>query len=225
MPGTAARLRASDPESSRDSSRAESRRTAQSRSAACSPLGALSDQALLEGIRRASEAHFAELYERYFQRIYGFVYARIRNHADAEEIVQETFTAVFRSFDSYRGQSSLLSWIYGIAKNTVNNALRRARIQDERQETAAPELLRPQPSLATCTPEEQLDLRRYTDAIKEKLDSVATWQTEIFVMRHLQNLSIREISERTERSSDAVRSSLYRVKRLLVDSADPGAAY
>jgi hypothetical protein len=62
------------------------------------PLGELSDQELLDGIRLQSEIHFAELYNRYFQRIYNFVYARMRNHAETEEVVQETFLAVFRSF-------------------------------------------------------------------------------------------------------------------------------
>jgi len=70
-----------------------------------------SDQELLEGIRRSSEADFNLLYDRYFQRVFGFVYSRLRNRADTEEVVQETFTAVFYSIDAYRGQSSLLSWI------------------------------------------------------------------------------------------------------------------
>ena len=183
-------------------------------------LHALTDHDLLDGIRRASEPHFNELYRRYFDRIYNFVYARIRNHADAEEIVQETFTVVFRSFDAYRGQSSLLSWIYGIAKNTVNNTLRKAKNQEARRESVDPEVFKPRASFSTFTPEDQLNLRRYADAINDQLKSVSSWQSEIFVMRHLENLSISEISARTDRSSDAVRSSLYRLKRLLFEAAD-----
>ena len=187
------------------------------------PYAHCADDELLEAIREGSEAHFTELYERYFQRIYSFVFGRIHNHADADEIAQETFTAVYRSLKSYRGQSSLLSWIYGIAKNTANNALRRSKTEGERLQAADPEVLRPRANLSTGTPEEQLDLQRCALAMRESLSSVAPWQTEIFVMRHIENLSISEISLRTERSSDAVRSSLYRVKRLLVECADlPG---
>jgi len=183
-------------------------------------LSELSDQELLEGIRRSSESHFSELYHRYFQRIYSFVYTRMRNHADAEEVVQETFTAAFRSFDSYRGQSSLLSWVYGIAKNTVNNHLRRAKSQGQGLERAETEQLLPSDSLSSCTPEEHLGMRRYVEAIQRELGQVAEWQSEVFMMRHLENLSIAEISERTERSSDSIRSSLYRVKRLLIETAE-----
>jgi RNA polymerase sigma-70 factor (ECF subfamily) len=181
-------------------------------------LSEMSDQELLEGIRAESELHFAELYSRYFQRIYNFVYGRMRNHAETEEVVQETFIAVFRSFGNYRGQSSLLSWIYGIAKNTANNNLRRAKSQHERIEMADDEDLIPHQSIDLAMPDEQLDLRRFREQLSERLESVASWQAEIFEMRHFENLSIPEISKRTSRSSDAVRSSLYRVKRLFFDA-------
>ncbi|MCG8587708.1 MAG: RNA polymerase sigma factor [Proteobacteria bacterium] len=175
---------------------------------------------LIEAIRAGSEAHFNELYDCYFQRIYNFVHARVRNHADTEEIVQETFTAVYRSLESYRGQSALLSWIYGIAKNTVNNHLRRSKAQELRLEKAEPELMHPAQSFAACTPEERLALYRYAEAINQRLASVSSWQAEVFLLRHVEDLPIQEISRRTQRSSDAIRSSLYRVKRLLVEAAD-----
>jgi RNA polymerase sigma-70 factor (ECF subfamily) len=195
--------------------------TRQSSSTPNASAQGLSDQELLDGLRQSSEIHFNELYSRYFQRIYNFAYGRVRNHADVEEIVQETFTAVFRSVESYRGQSSLLSWIYGIAKNTINNHLRRNKVLEQKKERVEAELARPDSALVSDTPEDQLNLHRYTDEIRARLESVAPWQAEIFVMRHVENLSIGEISERTDRSSDAIRSSLYRVKRLLIEAVDP----
>jgi RNA polymerase sigma-70 factor (ECF subfamily) len=177
---------------------------------------------LVVGVREGSEGHFNELYQRYFQRVYNFTFLRVRNHADTEEIVQETFTAVFRSMDAFRGQSSLLSWIYGIAKNTVNNHIRRAKMREVWMDKAEPELLRPSASIDSCSPEEHLSLRRYAAAINARLGSVADWQAEVFVLRHVENLSIQEISRRTARSSDAVRSSLYRMKRLLVEASQGG---
>ncbi len=188
-------------------------------------VSTLSDQELLEGLRDQSERHFAELYDRYFQRIYNFVYARIRNHVECEEIVQETFIAVFRSFENYRAQSSLLSWIYGIAKNTTNNALRRARTQNERIDLVEESELAPASSLGVHSPDQLLDLHRFGDELSERLEQVADWQAEIFAMRHLENLSIPEISKRTNRSSDAVRSSLYRVKRIFFEAAHPGGTF
>lgn len=188
------------------------------------PAAPRSDAQLVEGIRQARQADFAILYERYFPRIYRFAFARLRNHADTEEVVQETFAAVFRSIDAYREQSSLLSWIYGIAKNTVNNYIRRARAHEQRVERAETELVRSAHSLDACTPEEHLSLRRYEAAIQERLASVAEWHQEVFVLRHVDNLPIGEIAKRVSRSNDAVRSSLYRIKRLLIEAVDPDLA-
>ena len=188
-------------------------------------LKELSDQQLLEGLRSGSEMHFNQLYDRYFQRIYAFVHSRIRNHADAEEIVQETFVTVFRSIENYRGQASLLSWVFGIAKNLANNSIRKNKTHEMKLGEAPRETLGPRPSLTSGTPEENLHLRRFTEALRGQLGEIAEWQADIFAMRHFENLSIPEIARRTQRTSDAIRSSLYRVKRMVIEAADlgPGA--
>jgi RNA polymerase sigma-70 factor (ECF subfamily) len=182
------------------------------------------DRELIEGIRCSNEADFNLLYERYFPRVYSFAYLRLRNRADTEEVVQDVFTAVFRSIDAYQGQSSLLAWIYGIAKNTVNNHIRRAKAQEQRIERAEAGLLRSSHSISSCTPEEHLSLHRCEEAIQERLALLADWHTEVFVLRHFEDLPIDEIAQRVSRSNDAVRSSLYRVKKMLLESVNPGVA-
>jgi len=182
-----------------------------------------SDQELVDRIGRADQVAFNLLYDRYFPRVYSFVHLRMRNRADAEEVVQEVFTAVFRSIGAYGGKSSLVGWIYGIAKNTMNNHIRRAKAHEQRIERAEPDLLRSSWSLDTSTPEDHLTLRRSEEAIRERLESMADWHAEVFVMRHFDNLSIEEIAVKVSRSNDAVRSSLYRMKKMLVDAVGAGA--
>lgn len=179
-----------------------------------------SDEELLAGIRAGREDCFTALYERYFPRVYAFTSRRLRNRSDAEEVVQEVFTAVFRSVAAFRGDSQLLTWIFGIARNTINGHVRRARAQEERLAALDGEEVHPADTLASCTPEEQLALQRCAGIIQEQLGSVAGWQLDVFRLRHEEDLSIREIARRTQRSGDAVRSSLYRVKRLLVEAVE-----
>jgi RNA polymerase sigma-70 factor (ECF subfamily) len=181
----------------------------------------LSDEALLEGVRSGSEPHFNALYARYFARIYGFVGSRVANRADAEELTQEIFTAVFRSAGGFGERASPLSWIYGIARNTLFNHVRRRqqeRAREERLGRAAPP-----PALEwSYTPEEQVRQDRLGDELQRRLASLAPWQRDVFRLRHVEDLPIEEISRRTTRSEDAVRSGLYRAKRLLFDAADLG---
>jgi len=198
--------------------------TLENRSVSEVPSTALSDEVLFEQIRDGSEPHFNLIYDRYFQRIYNFIYLRVRNHADTEELTQETFTAVFQSIAGYSGRSTPLGWIYGIAKNTVHSHLRRLRTQRERMERAGLEALTATSSAWSFTPEDQLAMRRYARAIDARLRSVSDWQAEVFFLRHVEDLPIREISRRTMRSSDAIRSGLYRVKRLLVEAGELDSA-
>jgi RNA polymerase sigma-70 factor (ECF subfamily) len=181
-----------------------------------------SDAELVAGIRRSNEGDFTLLYERYYQRVYNFSYLRLRNHADTEEVVQETFTAVFRSIDAFQEKSSVISWIYGIAKNTVNNSIRRAIAREQRVERAESQMIRNMRSTYAADPEDHLTFQRCEDSIRNQLASVSDWQAQIFVMRHVENLPIDEIASRTSRSNDSVRSSLCRVKRMLVEAIESG---
>jgi RNA polymerase sigma-70 factor (ECF subfamily) len=183
-------------------------------------VSALTDLQLVHGIQAGSGACFDELYSRHFHRVYNFAAQRVGNRADAEEVVQEVFAAVFCSVSAFRGDSQLLTWIFGIARNTVNNHLRRRRAEEERLSALEPESVQPTASLVVCTPEEQLTLRRCVEAIREKLESVSEWQLDIYRLRHEEDLPIDEIARRTHRTGDAVRSSLYRVKRILVEAVD-----
>ncbi|MBW2540811.1 MAG: sigma-70 family RNA polymerase sigma factor [Deltaproteobacteria bacterium] len=180
------------------------------------------DAALVAAIRNAEERAFGALYERYSQRVYLFSLLRLRDHADAEEAVQETFISVFRSIDAYRGESSLISWIYGIARNTVNNQLRRAEARRQQLARARNEWLRSNSSMSPHTPEDELNLQRSLERARDCLASVSDWQLEVFALRHLENLPIGEIARRVSRSSGSVRSSLYRVKCLLIDAVGAG---
>ena len=70
----------------------------------------------------------------------------------------------------------------------------------------------------------RIDEYRAAGVPKFVLRPIAEGQSGGFVMRHPRRLSIREISERTQRSSDSIRSSLYRVKRILMETAEQTAA-
>jgi RNA polymerase sigma-70 factor (ECF subfamily) len=192
------------------------------RSEPAEDLRIVSDERLVEGIRAGSEAHFNVLYDRYFSRVYAFVYTRVRLRADAEELTQESFAAVFRSIAGYSGRSTPLAWIYGIAKNTVNNHLRRMRVQEARAEAAGPDATTAE---WHASPQEDFEMRQLLRRMDERLRSVTRWQVEVFWLRHVDDLSIEQIASRMDRSNDAIRSSLYRVKRLLTEAdAAPGNA-
>ena len=186
-----------------------------------SALRELDDRDLFGEIGQGCRAAFDVLYNRYFSLIYAFTQQRVHNHADAEELTQETFVAVFRSAQGYAGKPAPLAWIYAIAKNTTYNRLRRQKRRADRIEEVGVDVLTGLAGAGPDDPETKLAYQRYFDSSDGRLQSLRPWQAEVFILRYVHELPIREIAERLDRSSDAVRSSLYRMKRALNASHDP----
>ena len=176
-----------------------------------------SDTELVAQILGGSRAHFEMLYEAYFPRVFRFALKRMRDSGEAEDVTQEVFVTVFRALKSYQGNSSLLVWIFGIARNKVNRRFRGARPLMESidpedfhaasQEPPADEVVQARILLAQCE-----------DAIENRLTPL---QRRIFHLKHLRRQSIRAIAEPLGKSEDAVKANLYRMRRAIAQAA-PG---
>ena len=83
------------------------------------------ERALVERLRERDEHALAELASRYGHKIFQLALRYLRNHEDAEEVVQDVLLKVFRKIDAFRGDSALSSWIYRITFNTAMSRLRR----------------------------------------------------------------------------------------------------
>ncbi|HUQ93717.1 MAG TPA: sigma-70 family RNA polymerase sigma factor [Bryobacteraceae bacterium] len=76
---------------------------------------------LVEGLRMGNDHAYEALISRYQQPVYNLVYRLMDDPADASDVVQEVFLKVFRNVASFRGNSSLKTWIYRIAVNEAHN--------------------------------------------------------------------------------------------------------
>jgi RNA polymerase sigma-70 factor, ECF subfamily len=86
------------------------------------PLDSRSEELeLVEGLRTAQEQAYEALIVRYQQPIYNLVYRLLNDPSDSSDVVQEVFLKVFRNIGSFRGQSSLKTWVYRIAVNEAHN--------------------------------------------------------------------------------------------------------
>jgi RNA polymerase sigma-70 factor, ECF subfamily len=82
---------------------------------------------LVERLRGRDEHAIAELSSLYGNRIFQLAFRYVRNHEDAEEVVQDVLMKVFRKIDMFRGDAALSSWIYRITFNTAMSRLRSTR--------------------------------------------------------------------------------------------------
>lgn len=85
------------------------------------------ESALVERLRGRDECALAELSSLYGQKIFQLAFRYVRNHEDAEEVVQDVLLKVFRKIEAFRGDSALSSWIFRITFNTAMSRLRHLR--------------------------------------------------------------------------------------------------
>ncbi len=176
-----------------------------------------SDIELIEKISGGDRASFSVLYERYFQRVYRFACRRINNRADVEETVQEVFANIFTSLGSFRSDAPFAAWVFGVARRTVANRFKKKRhptvpIDLEDESRVIGNAVRREP-----TPFEHYECWERLNRLQTAADcDLSPIQRRLFEMHHLQHQSIREIARAINKSTDAVKSDLYRARRTLL---------
>jgi RNA polymerase sigma-70 factor (ECF subfamily) len=176
------------------------------------------DEALVRRILGGSNKDFDRLYERHFPRVYNFVSRRVSNRELVEDLVQDIFIHAMTSLASYRAEASFLRWLYGITRNVLRrHYLMKARRQEQlgKQQldiTEAPDLLQNH-----ITPEREAAAREIGRKTMQALVGLDAEARETFLQHHVQGVSIRDLSVRTSRTEDSLKSDFYRIRRRLME--------
>jgi RNA polymerase sigma-70 factor (ECF subfamily) len=177
-----------------------------------------SDQEIVERILAGDREAFDLLYDTYFPRVYRFALKRLRDPGEAEDVTQEVFFTVHQALGSFLGTSSLLVWIFGITRNTVNRRFRRVRPHLESLDAPAAREI----AAFEASPEQAADARRMLVRCEEVIERELTpLQRRIFHLKHLRRQPIRAIARALGKSEDAIKANLYRMRRAITEAA-PG---
>jgi RNA polymerase sigma-70 factor (ECF subfamily) len=174
------------------------------------------DAELLAALQARSSAAFEELQKVYSHRLYKLILSITRNHADAEDALQDTFMRAFVGLNSFEGRSQLSTWLTRIAFNSALIIIRRRRTGevlvalptdsvahdfDVRDSAPNPE--------ETCRRKQQLN--RMFNAI-ERLDPIS--RTALgFRLTH--DCSMKEIADTLNVSLATVKARLHRAQKKL----------
>ena len=184
----------------------------------------LSDAATV-AVRNEDRKVFDELVHRYHKQAYNVAYRMTGNHADAEDLTQDTFLKAFRFFDKYNRDMPFDNWLYRIMSNIFVDWLRRRPkaqirsldepVRQEEGETAF--------EIAdTAEGPESLALSGELDAeLQEALNKIPEDFRLTVILSDIEGLSYEEISEAMGCSIGTVRSRLHRGRKLLRDKLRP----
>ena len=137
-----------------------------------------------------------------------------RNTADAEEVVQETLIAAARTLPNFRGDASLTTWLYTIARSFCIKQRRRGRTVrradaslDDPLSPASAQLADDRPR-----PDARLADRELGEAIEDALDHLAPMYREVLILRDMEGLSAPEVAQTLGLGLEAVKSRLHRAR-------------
>jgi RNA polymerase sigma-70 factor, ECF subfamily len=125
------------------------------------------DVELAGRIRSGEAAAFEALYNQHASRLYNLASRMAGGACDAEDLLQDIFLLAYRKVGSYRGESSLGTWLYRLAMNHCvdvlrNRQTRMGRLTDSMDEPDAPPVAAPGPTLSTVS---RIDLERAIEAL------------------------------------------------------------
>ncbi len=88
---------------------------------------AANEQELIIEVRRGSNEAFRVLVQTHMKHAYDIVYSILGDHDDADDVTQEVFVSVYRSFPKFRGESEFGTWLFRIVKNCALNRLKQEK--------------------------------------------------------------------------------------------------
>lgn len=180
----------------------------------------LEDLRLVDALRDGAESAYEELITRFQQPVYALALRLLDDQGEACDVVQEVFLKVFRNIGSFRGQSSLKTWIYRITVNEAHNA-RRWFFRHRRREVEldhAPEDTRDWKEIIPDGSRSPYDValdREQHVMIEAALERINPIFREAVVLRDIMDLSYEEIAEVLGVSLGTVKSRILRGREAL----------
>lgn len=150
--------------------------------------------------KTTSERGYRMLIATYKVPLYWHIRRMVKNHEDADDILQNTFIKVFKNIDKFKHQSSLKTWLYKIATNEcitfLNNPKRQEfeALDDTKFERPA---------------EASIDYDSIHLNLAKAIETLPAKQRAVFNMRYFDEMSYQEIAEITETNVNALKTSFH----------------
>jgi RNA polymerase sigma factor (sigma-70 family) len=159
----------------------------------------------LEIIRAAKEDSrvFGKLYLLYVEKVFRYLYARLGNVNEAEDVTSQTFLAAFESFGRFRQDDHFASWLFTIARNKAIDLIRQRsnKISASQAENISFEV---DPLINMIKSDQVTQLSHLVRALSEE-------DRELLRLRFLADMSFPEIAHFLHRNEETVKKSIYRL--------------
>ncbi len=145
------------------------------------------------------EKGFRLLLQTYQERLYYHVRRYVHHHADANDILQNTFLKIWKSLHGFRGDAGLYTWLYRIASNEALSYL-----QQQKKRSIVPI-----DSVQTSSSSDGESVEKMAARLQYALDSLPDKQKQVFIMRYYDEMSYEQMAAITDTSVGALKASYH----------------
>jgi RNA polymerase sigma-70 factor, ECF subfamily len=186
---------------------------------------AIADDTELAGRALARDAGaFRAIMQRHNRRLYRIARGILRNNTEAEDAVQDAYVSAFAHLASYRGESTLATWLSRIVMNEALGRLRRRRptvditaLESVRSEA---DIIQFPLSTPSDDPERTMAQRQILQLVEQATDNLPEVFRLVFVTRVIEGMSVEETSELLGIKPETVKTRLHRARQLVRDQLD-----
>ncbi|MEE9553107.1 MAG: RNA polymerase sigma factor [candidate division Zixibacteria bacterium] len=158
---------------------------------------------------------FKEAIVNYKERIFLVILKYVRNRDDAKDLTQEAFLRAYRSRNSFRGESSLYTWIFRIAVNLALNFKERSRVSDHSSLDDSP------PLYSDSDPLETVKSRELSSSIDRAVKLLPERQRMTFVLRYYEEMPFARVAENLGITEGAAKANYHQALKKLKGSLQP----
>lgn len=157
---------------------------------------------------------FDELYRKYHQDVFQFLFYMVKNKEQAEDLVQEVYIRVLKSYERFEGKSSEKTWLFSIARNVAIDSFRKQKGWKqkilEKFDWSTQQVKDDNP-----IPEEIAVQKEEVQLIYRCLDQCTMDQRMVIVMRYIHELSIAETAAALNWTESKVKTTQHRALKIL----------
>jgi RNA polymerase sigma-70 factor (ECF subfamily) len=152
---------------------------------------------------------FAAVYDHYLRPVYRYLYSRVGNPDDAEDLTTQTFLSALERLSSYRENGAFAGWLFAIAHNKIIDHYRR-----DKPHSGSEALLK---MAGQDDPVGDAEKHQELEKLASILQHLSGDEQEIIRLRYAANLTFAEIAAALGKREEAVKKSLYRLLARLKD--------
>ncbi len=186
-------------------------------------LSPLDEKELVLRTQRGEADAFNPIVNKYRQKIFNLIYHRVNDRETAEDICQEVFLKAWKALPNFKGQSALYSWIYKIAINCIIDFYRKENKNYVVNLEDLPEYIdyifhdvKEHSSLS-----QTLEKKEFEAIIGEAVRRLPPGQRRVFHLRYDEEMKIKDIALRLNRSEGTIKTHLHHAHQKLRDMLRP----